>query len=169
MEVFSGFLGYISARLSRLPRRVEKGRFVQALASILGTLLFIESNLSVLMVGTLFRPLFDHFRLSREKLAYLCDSTSAPVCVLLPFNAWGAYILSILSLNGFEDPLSLLFSAMLVNWYPILTLCMVWVTIIFGFEIGPMRVVSRRAKLSYGAEEVTSFGTSSEVRPRAAK
>lgn len=164
----AGFLKYISAQLNKLPPRLGKRRLVQALAVGTGSLFFIESNVSILVVGTLFRPLFDHLRLSREKLAYLCDSTAAPVCVLLPFNAWGGYILSVLALNGFEDPLSVLLSAMLFNWYPVLALCILWATIVFGFEIGPMRTAKARAEGQCASSGVgDGLEAHAQVRPRA--
>jgi Na+/H+ antiporter NhaC len=76
---------------------VTSARGAQMLAWIIGVVVFIESNITVLVAGSVARPLFDRFRTSREKLAYLIDSTSAPVCILIPLNAWGAYNLGILS------------------------------------------------------------------------
>ena len=65
----------------------------------------IESSITVLVAGAVARPLFDRYRVSREKLAYLIDSTSAAVCILIPLNAWGAYNLGILSSLEVPDPL----------------------------------------------------------------
>ena len=164
-----GFLRYISAQLQRIPPRMSRSKLSQSMAIAMGMVLFIESNVSILMVGTLFRPLFDHIRVSREKLAYLCDSTSAPVCVLFPFNAWGAYILGILALNGFEDPLSVLLSSMVWNLYPILALLLLWATVIFGFELGGMRSLAK-GTTSSGAPQVDAVkGTTSSGSPEAKK
>ena len=58
----------------------------QIFASITGISLFVESNISALTVGTIYRPIFDKLKISREKLAYIADSTSAPSKLLIPFN-----------------------------------------------------------------------------------
>ena len=70
----------------------------QLLAWVTGIVIFIESNITLLVEG-LCRPLFDRYKISREKLAYLIDATSAPVCVMVPLNAWTAVIIGLYSLN----------------------------------------------------------------------
>ena len=59
----------------------------------------------VRVAGSISRPLFDRYKCSREKLAYIIDSTSAPICILIPMNAWGAYNLGILEGLGVENAL----------------------------------------------------------------
>ena len=84
------------------------------MAWALGLGVFVESTITCLVVGTVSRPLFDRLKISREKLAYICDSTSAPVCILLPINGWGATVLGLLSIQaslgnlGGRGPLSVL-------------------------------------------------------------
>ena len=68
---------------------VDNGKRAQWMAWFIGILIFIESNITVLVAGTVSRPLFDRFKVSREKLAYLIDSTSAPICMLIPLNCLG--------------------------------------------------------------------------------
>ena len=63
----------------------------QLFASLTGILLFVESNISALTVGTIYRPIFDKLKLSREKLAYIADSTSAPSKLLIPLF-WHIYL-----------------------------------------------------------------------------
>ena len=65
------------------------------------------------------RPLFDRYRVSREKLAYLIDATSAPVCVMIPLNAWGAFIISLVASTGIENPLQTFIAAVPLNLYAI--------------------------------------------------
>ncbi|MBT8074203.1 MAG: sodium:proton antiporter, partial [Xanthomonadales bacterium] len=74
------------------------------LTSGVGVAVFVESNLSVLTAGILSRGLFDRFGMSRAKLAYFIDSTSAPICILILLNAWGAYILALLGTYELERP-----------------------------------------------------------------
>ena len=106
-------------------------------AALTGFFIFIESNISILTVGTAFRPLFDRYQIAREKLAYLADSSSAPSCILFPINAWGAYIMGLLASYEYLDPLKALFWSIPFNFYPILTLLLVGYLIISGKGLRP--------------------------------
>ena len=108
--------------------------------AVLGVIIFIESNITVLVAGSISRPLFDRYRVSREKLAYLIDSTSAPVCVLIPFNAWGAYILGVLATLGIADPVPVLVASIPLNFYAIAALIVAAVAAFKQVDIGPMPV-----------------------------
>ncbi|NUP88999.1 MAG: sodium:solute symporter [Candidatus Sumerlaeia bacterium] len=128
-------------------------RGAQLMAWIVGLGVFIESTITCLVVGTVSRPLFDRLRISREKLAYICDSTSAPVCILLPFNGWGATVLALLATQaaaghlGDQGPLTVFVAAIPLNFYAILSVLLVLLTILTGWEIGPMRAAERRARV----------------------
>ncbi len=119
---------------------------IQLLAFFTGMLLFVESSISVLTVGALYRPVFDRLRISREKLAYLADSSSAPSCILIPLNAWGAYIMSLLAQQGFDNPLAVLWSSFPYNLYPILAIVMALVVVLSRKDLGPMRKAEVRTK-----------------------
>ena len=97
-------------------------------------------------VGTIFRPLFDKLKISREKLAYIADSTSAPSKLLIPFNGWGAYIIGILSVQGIEKPFGELLSAMKYNFYPVLVIIILLIIIISGKDFGLMKKAEKRTK-----------------------
>ena len=96
-----GVEGFINI-LNKLIVKVEKKKagysrvMVQVLATVTGLLLFVETSISSLTVGTLYRPIFDKLGIPREKLAYIADSSSAPSSILIPFNAWGAFIMGLL-------------------------------------------------------------------------
>lgn len=119
---------------------------VEGLAFLTGMLVFVESSISVLTVGALFRPVFDRLKIPREKLAYLADTSSAPSCILIPFNAWGAYIMSLLALQGFEQPFQTLIGAFPYNFYPILAVLLAIVLIGSGRSFGPMRKAEQRVR-----------------------
>jgi tetracycline resistance efflux pump len=143
-----GFINKITTYLEKIEER-NKGRnivIVQILAALTGLLIFVESSISVLTVGSLYRPVFDKLKISREKLAYLADSSSAPSCILIPFNAWGAYIMSLLALEGFANPFSVLFKSMPYNFYPFLAIMMVFTIIILKKDFGPMKKAERRIR-----------------------
>lgn len=115
-------------------------RRVGGITMFTGIAVFIESNLSVLTAGILARGLFDKFKMSRARLAYVIDSTSAPVCILILLNGWGAYILALLSTYELEqNPLEILWSTLPYNVYAWLTLVVVAYTIISDKVHGPMK------------------------------
>ena len=133
-----GFTQALSRILERTAKR-RKQRIVQIWAALLGVLLFIESNLSILTVGMIFKPMFNHLRVSREKLAYICDTTCANSCILLPFNAWGVYVLGILTLNGFPNPTQTFLEAILLNFYSILSMALLFAAILWTIDLKPMK------------------------------
>src|SRR5690625_774876 len=124
----------------------------QLLAWFLGLGVFIESTITCLVVGTVSRPLFDRLKISREKLAYICDSTSAPVCILIPFNSWGALILGLLGAQaalgnlGDQGVISIFFQATVFNFYAIGSVLLVLLICVTGKDFGPMAKAERRAK-----------------------
>lgn len=103
-------------------------RSVSLLTCILGVCIFIESNLSVLACGTFAQSLFDRFRMSRARLAFLIDSTCAPVSVLILLNGWGAFVLGLLQGYGLENPVSILIASISLNFYAITILILAFYT-----------------------------------------
>jgi Na+/H+ antiporter NhaC len=114
------------------------------LAWFLGFAIFIESSICVLVSGAVSRPIFDKLRISREKLSYILDSTSAPKCILIPLNAWGAFVIGLLATQGVESPVRMLVSSMPFNFYAILALLLVLFVVLTGKDIGPMRKAEKR-------------------------
>jgi tetracycline resistance efflux pump len=174
-----GFIRLVNRGLERYASK--KGganrKVVEFLAWLTGVLIFVESSISVLTVGTLYRPLFDKLGIPREKLAYIADSSSAPSSILIPFNAWGAFIMGLLVTEGFENPFVAMFKAMVYNFYPMLALILVLVLIFSRRDFGPMAKAERRAReegklLADGAEpmiseELTALEPKEGVTPRA--
>jgi Na+/H+ antiporter NhaC len=109
------------------------------MAAIVGTVVFIESNITSLVTGTVARPLFDRLRISRAKLAYICDSTSAPICILVAANAWGAYVIGLLGAQEVENPVAVFVAGIPFNFYAILALVLVYVVVALDWNVGPMR------------------------------
>jgi Na+/H+ antiporter NhaC len=160
-----GFVRWVEER-----EWVTDGRRAQVLAWLLGIVIFIESNLTILVAGSVCRPLFDRFKVSREKLAYIIDSTSAPVCILIPFNAWGAYILGILAGLGVGDPLTAFLIAIPLNFYAIFALIVAGFSAWTGFEFGPMKKAEMRTRggeLQW--EHAVAFADPDEIAPEPAE
>ncbi len=146
-----GFIDYINKKQKLLEENSKRNRIkVQLLAFLVGVVVFVESSITVLTVGSIFRPLFDRMRISREKLAYIADSTSAPVCILIPLNAWGAYIMGLLVTLGIARPLHVLVQAYPYNFYPLITILFVIFIIIRQKDFGPMKKAEERT-LATGA------------------
>jgi tetracycline resistance efflux pump len=136
-----GFVAYLESR-----EWVNTPMRAQLLAWIVGVIIFIESNITVLVAGSVSRPLFDRYRVSREKLAYIIDSTSASVCILIPLNAWGAYNLGILNTLGVEDPLGVFIGSIPYNFYALAALFLALATIIWKIDLGPMKRAEARSQ-----------------------
>jgi tetracycline resistance efflux pump len=142
-----GFIRRVSAWMDRYEAERGGNRrvVVQFLAWLTGLLIFVESSISVLTVGTLYRPLFDKMGIPREKLAYIADSSSAPSSILIPLNAWGAFIMGLLAVD-FSDPFLTMIKAMGYNFYPMAALLLVLVIIFSRKDFGAMARAERRAR-----------------------
>ena len=143
----AGFVNTVKKHFHSDENQINKSRRkAQVFAAFTGMIIFVESNISALTVGTIFRPIFDKLKISREKLAYIADSTSAPSKLLIPFNGWGAFIMGLLLTQGIENPFKGLIYAMPYNFYPILVIIVLFYFIITGKEIGPMKSAEIRTK-----------------------
>ena len=144
VEASGGVQGFVrrleQSNLVTTPRRVR------LLAYLIGLVVFIESTITILVVGAVGRPLFDRYRISREKLAYLCDSTSAPICMMIPLNAWGAYILGILASLDVQNPLAAFIASMPFNFYSILAILIAGSVAVWNWNLGPMRKAEQRTR-----------------------
>jgi len=118
----------------------------QILAWATGLVIFVESNITLLVAGSVSRPLFDRYKVSREKLAYLIDATSAPVCVMIPLNAWGAVIIGLVASSGVENALEVFIASIAYNFYAIAAIILAAVVIWKNLDIGPMKKAEERTQ-----------------------
>jgi len=133
--------GGVTAMVKSIIQRgiARNGRQTALLTTGVGVAVFVESNLSVLTAGILSRGLFDRFGMSRAKLAYIIDSTSAPVCILILLNAWGAYILALLGEYDLgKSSAEILWGTIPFNFYAIVTLLVVIFSAWSGKYFGPL-------------------------------
>lgn len=142
----AGFIVWVSKKLDKQASESRSRVLVQMYATITGLLIFVESNISILTVGTLYRPIFDKMKIPREKLAYLADSSSAPSCIIFPFNAWGAFIMSLLLTQGLEQPFQVLITSTMYNFYPFLAIALVIYIIYSRKDFGAMKKAETRAR-----------------------
>lgn len=131
-------------------KRIKTRRGAQILTGLLGMLIFIDDYFNALAVGQVARPITDRYRVSRAKLAYLIDSSSAPVVVLMPLSSWGASIMGIMAPLLTASALVLtqveaFVLAAAMNYYAIAALVLLWLTIFWGLDFGGMRKQETRA------------------------
>ncbi|WP_419148295.1 Na+/H+ antiporter NhaC family protein [Pseudoalteromonas 'SMAR'] len=156
--------GGVAATVNMLLNRgvAKSKRQVGLLTMFTGTAVFIESNMSVLTSGIVARGLFDKFKMSRARLAYIIDSTSAPVCILILLNGWGAYVLGLLSNYELEQSaVSILWGSVAFNFYAIIALLIVFYTIVFDKVHGPMKAAEAELKQQATALEAGPAATKS--------
>lgn len=132
--------------------RVKTRVGAQLLTVLLGIIIFIDDYFNSLTVGNVSRPLTDRYRISRAKLAYLVDSTSAPMCVIAPISSWGAYIIAIIagifathSVTEYEA-LQAFMLMIPMNIYALVAIGLVLAVAWFNLDIGPMKKHETRAK-----------------------
>ena len=136
-----GFVHFLETR-----RWVHNGLRAQILAWATGLVIFVESNITLLVAGSVSRPLFDRYKVSREKLAYLIDATSAPVCVMIPLNAWGAVIIGLIASSGVDNALEVFIASIAYNFYAIVAIILAAVVIWKNLNIGPMKKAEERTQ-----------------------
>lgn len=137
----AGFVKTISKR-----GWVKTRRGAQLMSGLIGIMVFVETSISCLIVGSISRPIYDRMKISREKLAYICDSTCAPINLLIPLNAWGAFIIGLLSRESIPDPLGVMLSALVFNFYALVTVLMVFFLVFSGRDFGAMKKAENRAQ-----------------------
>jgi Na+/H+ antiporter NhaC len=136
-----GFVHFLETR-----RWVHNKLRAQILAWATGLVIFVESNITLLIAGSVSRPLFDRYKISREKLAYLIDATSAPVCVMIPLNAWGAVIIGLVAATGVDNALQVFIASIPYNFYAIVAIILAGIVIWKNIDIGPMKKAEERTQ-----------------------
>ncbi|WP_062199532.1 Na+/H+ antiporter NhaC family protein [Massilibacterium senegalense] len=132
-------------------KKVKSRIGAQLLPIVLGIIIFIDDYFNALAVGSISRPVTDRFKVSRVKLAYYIDSTSAPVCAVSPISSWGAYIITLIggvfvSLNITDvAPMTAFLQMIPMNYYVILAIFMLLAAAMFNLNIGPMKKHEERA------------------------
>lgn len=132
---------------------IRSARQARMFTVFLGVIIFIDDYFNSLAVGQVARPVTDQYKIARAKLAYLVDSTAAPVCLLSPFSSWGAFIMGVLALilsthpSLDYTPLSAFISILPYNFYPFLSVLIVLTVAYTGWGIGPMKTHLIQASL----------------------
>lgn len=136
----AGFIDYVENK----KKLVNSKRSALLLSYILGVLIFVESSITALISGAVGRPFCKQYNISNAKLAFVCDSTSAPISSLIVFNGYGALLLGLISTQislGYiqGSGIDILINSLMYNFYSIITLIIVFLTIWFDIDIGAMK------------------------------
>ena len=135
-----GFIEYVTQKKSL----VTSARSALMLSYIIGVFIFIESSITALISGAVGRPLCDRYKVPHAKLAFVCDSTSAPISSLIILNGWGALILGLIStqisLGMIEgNSIDILLDAIMYNFYAMSALVVTFLSVYFSIDIGSMK------------------------------
>jgi len=128
-----------------------KGRkSAQAATALMGILCFIDDYTNAIVVGSMMQPITDRFRISREKLAFIVDATSAPIAGLAVISTWIAYEVGLLGQIGGtlgigKSGYAMFFDALSYRFYCLLMIAFVFVHILMGRDFGPMKAAQERA------------------------
>lgn len=114
-------------------QKIKSAKQSEFVIFILGIIIFIDGCFNAVILGQIAKTLGEVYRVSKERLAYIVDSTSSPVCVLVPISSWGAYILGILQVNlpKEQNAFVVLIESVGFNFYAWLTLICVGVVIVY--------------------------------------
>ena len=122
--------------------RIKSRAGAQLSTMLLGCLIFIDDYFNCLTVGSVMRPVTDKHKISRAKLAYLIDSTAAPICIIAPISSWAAAV------SGFVkggNGISIFIQSIPFNFYALLTLLMMVLIIFMKLDYGPMLLHENKA------------------------
>lgn len=150
----SGGARAFSASMVKLVSSKRKGQVATWLS---GISVFFSDTANSLIVGPLFRPVFKELKICREKLAYIIDTTAAPVVILVPLASWGVYITGLINTSYIDmgivaEPYDVLFDVWPYMFYAMLALLAVPMIISTGKDFGPMA----RAQEKYLSSEQTN-------------
>jgi Na+/H+ antiporter NhaC len=155
--------GGAKAFAGRMTAIVSTHSKAQLLAWLSGLAIFFTDSGNSLIIGPLYRSVFDKFNICREKLAYILDTTSSPISILIPFIGWGAYIMSLIEksyeeVGLTENAFTVLLNVIPYQFYAFLALTTVPIIILTGKDYGPMKRMQERfnAELKTGGVDIAA-------------
>ena len=143
--------GGIASAISVLSHLARGPRSTQFVTAVMGTVIFIGDYSNAMLVGPTMRPITDRYKVSREKLAYIVDSTSAPIAGLAFVSTWIGYEVGLFNdvakyIGLDSDGYSMFFDALPFRFYCILTIIFVLINTLSGRDYGMMRRAQNRAR-----------------------
>ncbi|MEX0813901.1 MAG: Na+/H+ antiporter NhaC family protein [Chitinophagales bacterium] len=163
--------GGMQGIVNKLTPFAKNSKMAQFITWLLGVLIFFDDYANTLVVGNTMRPLTDRFKISREKLAYIVDSTAAPIASVAFITTWiGAelgYIESALKIMKIdESPYSVFLNSLQYSYYPFLTLFFILLLIFMKKDFGPMKKAEENAANPDTAEYQIPEQIDEEMQPK---
>lgn len=164
-------VGAANAFSKAIAARAKNKNSVLLYTWVLGLTIFIDDYLNALAVGSAMRKVSDKFGISREMLAYVVDSTAAPICILIPFSTWAIFIAGLLEGSGYAESgqgMALFISAipyMLYAWIAVLLVPLVATGIVPA--LGPMKTAQLNAMANH--DRLTTQASDEEAKESQAK
>lgn len=159
--IYCGLFGVLIAFLQKtggahaiadaIARKVRSPKGAQGSTMLFGIIIFFEDYFNALTVGSVMRSVTDKMRVSREKLAYIVDSTSAPICLLGPVSTWVVFVMGLIGAQFVElgmsgsEYMTYIFTIPF-NFYSILAILLVGIIIFLKWDFGPMAQAEYRAR-----------------------
>ena len=148
--VFLVMLGILVALMNKAGGSAAFGRWAsthihsragaQFATLLLGVMIFVDDYFNCLTVGSVMRPVTDRQKVSRAKLAYLIDSTAAPICIIAPVSSWAAAVTSSVPAGSGINGFTMFLRTIPYNYYAVMTVVMSLFLIFTGAEFGPMKL-----------------------------
>lgn len=159
MILFLAFLGVLVVLVTSAGGAQAYGRWAstkikskaaaQLATALLGLIIFVDDYFNCLTVGTVMRPVTDRYKISRAKLAYLIDSTAAPICIIAPISSWAAAVGATLAgAKIFKSDILAFVSTIPYNLYALMTITMILILAVTNISYGPMKKLEREAAIA---------------------
>lgn len=116
-------------------KKIKNPRAASVATALLGVIIFVDDYFNCLTVGNVMRPVTDRFKICREKLAWIIDSTAAPICIIVPVSSWAVAVGGYLGEDGFNT----FVASIPYNFYALLTIVFVFALCACGRDWGPMK------------------------------
>ncbi|MDD5089509.1 MAG: Na+/H+ antiporter NhaC family protein [Candidatus Wallbacteria bacterium] len=133
-------------------RKARTSRMAQFYTSLFGVAIFFDDYFNCLTIGAVMRPICDRLKVAREKLAFILDSTAAPVCLLVPVSTWVVYVMGLIGkeleagVAAGESPYLLYLKTIPLNFYSWAALLGTLAIVLTGVSFGPMRKAEERVE-----------------------
>ncbi|MDQ1263589.1 MAG: tetracycline resistance efflux pump [Campylobacterota bacterium] len=143
IEKSGGVEGFVE-HMQHKTSLVNSPRSALMVSYLIGVFIFVESSITSLIAGAVGRPFCHRYKIPSAKLAFVCDSTSAPVSSIIAINGWGALLLGLITTQVTlgvinVDSVEILIKAILYNFYSIIALVVTFLFIWFSIDIGAMK------------------------------
>lgn len=156
IEAAGGLRGFTALMVEK--RSLIKSRTgAEIFTWLIGVLVFIDGTLSVMITGSVSRPLAKAFGISPEKNAWIVHSTATPLSVLIPIAAYGPYIAGFIEAQGIGNPTQQMVKGIFFNFYCIFAVLGVAAFILLRFDFGPMKRAQKAYLEKYGTKEQVSL------------